>query len=207
MEPFLKFYYKKFAYKSINSEQFKETFLEYFKDVEAVKSVDWETWFFKPGMPIYKPKFDDSLAVVCWDLAKKWQDWDPATPADFGDSFDKFSPDQKQEFLGTLINSDPLPITKLEKMSELYKLDQSPNVEILFRWIRVGLKAKWDPILSEAIKLVNVQGRMKFVRPLYRDMYAWEEKRQVAVDNFLAHRDEMMHVCADMVAKDLHLEK
>ena len=32
------------------------------------------------------------------------------------------------------------------------------------------------------------QGRMKFVRPLYRDLYAWEEKRQQAIDTFKAHR-------------------
>lgn len=25
-------------------------------------------------------------------------------------------------------------------------------------------------------------GRMKFVRPLYRDLYSWEEKRQLAID-------------------------
>merc|ERR1712018_1090898 len=37
MEPFLKFYYKKFAYKSINSNTFKETFLKFFKDNDAVK--------------------------------------------------------------------------------------------------------------------------------------------------------------------------
>ena len=29
---------------------------------------------------------------------------------------------------------------------------------------------------------------MKFVRPLYRDLYAWEEKRQLAIDTFKAHR-------------------
>ena len=92
-------------------------------------------------------------------------------------------------------------------MSELYSLGKSPNVEILFRWIRLGLKAKWDPSVKEALNLVNIQGRMKFVRPLYRDLYAWEEKRQQAVDNFIAHRDEMMFVCAEMVAKDLHVKQ
>merc|ERR1711983_66636 len=57
MEPFLKFYYEKFAYKSIDSGEFKSTFLEYFKDVEALNEVAWDAWFNKPGMPIYKPKF------------------------------------------------------------------------------------------------------------------------------------------------------
>ena len=171
-----------------------------------MKSIDWDTWFYSPGMPIYKPNFDESLAKLCWDLAKKWQDWDPVTPPPFGDEFEKLSPDQVQEFLGTLINSDPLPISKLEAMSKMYKMDLSPNVEIIFRWIRLGLKARWEPSVAEALKLVNKQGRMKFVRPLYRDLYNWEEKRQVAVDNFLAHRDEMMYVTSDMVGKDLHVK-
>jgi len=207
MEAFLKFYYKKFAYKSIDSGEFKSTFLEYFKDVEAVKEVDWDAWFNKPGMPIYKPKFDDSLARVCWDLVKKWQEWNTENPANFGDTFSQFSPEQVQEFLGSLINAEPLEVAKIEKMRELYRLDKSPNVEILFRWIRLGIKARWEPSVAEALKLATVQGRMKFVRPLYRDLYAWEEKRQLAIDTFLAHRDEMMYVCAEMVAKDLNIKQ
>ena len=27
-----------------------------------------------------------------------------------------------------------------------------------------------------------------------RDLYAWEEKRQLAIDIFLVHRDEMMYI-------------
>ena len=46
---------------------------------------------------------------------------------------------------------------------------------------------------------------MKFVRPLYRDLYGWEEKRQQTIDHYLAHKDEMMYVTAEMVARDLHL--
>merc|ERR550519_2614745 len=203
-EPFLKFYYKKYSYQSIDSDTFKACFLEYFKDTVAVKTVDWDTWFYSPGMPTYKPHFDDSLARVCWDLAKKWQDWDPSRPAPFSDELKQLSSNQIQEFLGSLINSEPLPIVKMEAMSKLYSLDKSSNVEIIFRWIRLGLKARWEPSVQEALKLVNMQGRMKFVRPLYRDLYGWEEKRQTAVENFLAHRAEMMYVTADMVAKDLH---
>ena len=68
------------------------------------------------------------------------------------------------------------------------------------------------------------QGRMKFVRPLYRDLYAWEDKRQQAIDTFKAHRllfsvdkvvvvfnlvllrKQYMQMAADMVAKDLHID-
>ena len=206
-EPFLKFYYKKFSYQSIDSDTFKACFQEYFKDTEAIKTIDWDTWFYSPGMPTYKPTFDDSLATVCWDLAKKWQAWDPSTPAPFSDELKELSSNQIKEFLGSLINSEPLPIVKMEAMSKLYSLGKSSNVEIIFRWIRLGLKARWEPSVQEALRLVNMQGRMKFVRPLYRDLYGWEEQRQTAVENFMAHRGEMMYVTADMVAKDLHVKQ
>jgi len=204
-EPFLKSYYKKFMYQSINSNTFKEFFLEQFSGVDAIKSIDWDTWFNKPGMPIYKPKFDDSLAKESWNLADKWQTWDVATPAPFGKEFDNFSPTQKQEFLGTLINGAPLEHKKLETMEALYSLSNCSNVEIVFRWIRLGIKARWEPSVPEALKLATVQGRMKFVRPLFKDLYGWEDKRQQAIDTFLAHRGEMMYVCAEMVSKDLHI--
>ena len=57
-EPFLKSYYNNFAYKSIDSDQFKDFFLEKFSSLEVVKEIDWETWLQKPGMPIYKVNLD-----------------------------------------------------------------------------------------------------------------------------------------------------
>jgi len=204
-EPFLKLYYKKFSYQSIESDTFKAFFLDHFSNVEAIKTIDWDTWFNKPGMPIYKPNFDESLAKACWELAEKWQSWDTNSPAPFEKEFENFSPSQKQEFLGTLLNGASLDHSKLEKMAAMYLLDSCSNVEIVFRWIRLGIKARWEPSVAEALKLATVQGRMKFVRPLFKDLYGWEEKRQQAIDTFLAHRGEMMYVCAEMVAKDLHI--
>ena len=63
MEPFLKSYYDHFKYQSIDSFQFKDYFLDYFKDKD-LSAIEWDKWFNQPGMPIYKPKFDESLAKV-----------------------------------------------------------------------------------------------------------------------------------------------
>ena len=65
-EPFLKAYYSKFAYKSIDSSQFKDYFLDYFTDVEAVKKIDWDTWLHGTGMPIYKPRcLQSNILIFC----------------------------------------------------------------------------------------------------------------------------------------------
>jgi len=202
----LRAYYTKFMYKSITSDTFKEFFLEYFTSCEAVKKIDWETWFYSPGMPPYKPKFDDSLAVACHELAQRWEDWstDTACPFD-GSELKAFLPSQVQEFLMVFLTGKVLSLAALDKMEELYKLSESPNTEIVFRWIRVGIAARWEKCIPGAVKLVTEQGRMKFVRPVYRDLYGWEEKRQVAIDTFNANKDKMMSVAREMVAKDLHL--
>ena len=218
MEAFLRFYFKNFAFKSIDSNDFQSLFMTYFNDNESVKDIDWNAWLHDPGMPIWKPDFDDSLAKASRELARKWQEWNPETKADFGDAFENFTPWQVREFLGALLDGEPLENFKMEKMSELYKLDQSPNTEILCLWIRLGLKAKWEPSVPKAINLVNVQGRMKYVLPIYRDLYNWTNTgtrnqtnktdiRQLAIDNFIAHGDKLMFVAREKVKKILNLDQ
>jgi leukotriene-A4 hydrolase len=58
-----------------------------------------------------------------------------------------------------------------------------------------------------ALEFVTEQGRMKYIRPLYRDLYAWEEVRARAIDTFQKNRPSMMYVSAHTVAKDLHLDE
>lgn len=60
-EPFLKSYFSKFAYQSIDSDDFKTFFLDYFSGIASVESIDWDTWLHQPGMPVYKPDFDEGL--------------------------------------------------------------------------------------------------------------------------------------------------
>ena len=71
-----------------------------------------------------------------------------------------------------------MSVTKLEKLKELYQFSQSSNVEIVYRWILLGIKSRWEGVVDAALKLVTVVGRMKFVVPIYRDLYEWEEMRQ-----------------------------
>jgi hypothetical protein len=75
-DKFIPHYFTTWLKKSLDSYDFKATLLDFFKsDQETSKkleSVDWDTWFYKPGLPP-KPKFDTSMVDKCYDLAKKWQ--------------------------------------------------------------------------------------------------------------------------------------
>ena len=67
-EPFLRSYYDTFKHKSIDSLQFKDFFLEHFKEAEEVGSIDWDTWLNAPGMPKYQVSYDQSLSKVRTEL-------------------------------------------------------------------------------------------------------------------------------------------
>ncbi|GLV43345.1 uncharacterized protein CBL_03888 [Carabus blaptoides fortunei] len=207
-EPFLKQYLDTFKYRSIDTDDFKQAFLKHFNDKASVKQIDWQTWLFGTGMPPVIPDYDKTLVDVCITLRDKWFSWnvssDPSvfSPKDIAE----MNSNQLDYFLQLLLDSEPLPLAKLQHMETVYKLNDTNNAEIKFRWIRIGLKARWIEKVEDALKMVTEVGRMKFLRPLYGDLYKWEEVRQRAIATFQANRKDMMYVSAYTVKQDLHLE-
>ena len=53
-------------------------------------------------------------------------------------------------------------------MKEVYGLNAVNNSEIKCKWIRLGLRGKWPDAIPRAVQMVTEQGRMKFLRPIYR---------------------------------------
>lgn len=72
-----------------------------------------------------------------------------------------------------------------------YEFSRSQNAEIAFRWQSLCLRCAYLPVLPQVIDFVTRQGRMKFVRPLYRLLRALpaEVGAQLAVDTFEQHQD------------------
>jgi leukotriene-A4 hydrolase len=80
-DKFIPHYFSKWQNKSLDSYDFKATFLEFFGAPEyaslkdKLSEIDWEGRFFNPGLPP-KPEFDTSLVDVCFQLANKWKQKD-----------------------------------------------------------------------------------------------------------------------------------
>lgn len=75
-DKFIPHYFKTWLRKSLDSFEFKATLLDFFKSdataSKALESVDWDSWFYKPGLPP-KPDFDTSMVDKCYALADKWE--------------------------------------------------------------------------------------------------------------------------------------
>ncbi|XP_030745721.1 leukotriene A-4 hydrolase isoform X2 [Sitophilus oryzae] len=208
MEPFLRSYFDKYKYQSIDTNDFKAYFEEYFHDNENLQEIDWSAWLYNPGMPPVIPDYDTSLAVVCDNIVEKITAWngDEPAPITLKDK-ETLSTFQVIYILQKLSETTAQSIVKLKVLSNIFGFDNIKNAEIKFLWFRICLKAHWEEKVDSVFHWINVVGRMKFVRPLYRDLYNWEKTRELALDNFRANKQNMMHVSAYTLAKDLHIDE
>lgn len=79
-------------------------------------------------------------------------------------------------------------------------------INFRFIWIRLALKSRWEPKVAEALDFVSKHGGLSLIRPIYRDLYDWQEMRQRTIDNYMKTKDKMMFVTAQIIKKDLHLD-
>ncbi|KAF6738435.1 Leukotriene A-4 hydrolase [Oryzias melastigma] len=205
---FVKSYIQLFAYGSATTEDWKNYLFSYFKDqAEVLKRVDWNAWMYTPGMPPVKPQYDATLADACISLSQRWI---TATEPDL-DGFSQsdvktLSSHQLIEFLSLLLQENPLPLTHVKRMQEVYGLNAFTNSEIRFRWLKLCVRSKWEEAVPLALQMATEQGRMKFTRPLFREVFNFSKYRDEALRVFTAHRAAMHPVTAGLVAKDLKVD-
>ncbi|KAJ8717347.1 hypothetical protein PYW08_005746 [Mythimna loreyi] len=201
-DDFLRAYLTHYRKKSLDTEQFKRFLLNYFKDNAALKEVDWDSWLYKSGMPPIIPAYDTTMTKAISALIVKLNDPSAAISAE---DVKTFTPHQMIHLLQRLIEQPALPLDRLTALGTEYKVNGNKNSEILYRWLRLCVRSRDQTKIGDVFNFVNSQGRMKYVRPLYRDLYAWEDVREQAIANFLKNEKYMMHVSAYTLRKDLHL--
>lgn len=152
-------------------------------------------------MPDFKPNYDRSLLQVIEAVKKKITDQtDNFTKADLA----PLSPTQKI-ILMQFLTDEKLTKEQAKKIGEVFETKSLKNCEMLFSWYRICLKAGIEDNVDEILKWISEVGRMKYVRPLYRDMYNFEVVRAKAIENYKKTKPAMMHVTAYTVGQDLKL--
>ncbi|KKY34259.1 putative leukotriene a-4 hydrolase [Diaporthe ampelina] len=203
-DKFIPYYFEKWSRKSLDSYDFKATFLEFFGAPEyselkdKIASIDWETRFYSRGLPP-KPEFDTSLIDVCYKLADQWKDKD-FTPS--AKDVEGLAANQKLVYLGKVQNfSEPLSAAQAEKMGDVYGFLGSKNVELKVAYFHIALRSKVTSTYPLVAELLGEVGRMKFVRPLFRALNKVD--RALAVKTFEKNKDFYHPICRAMVEKDL----
>lgn len=97
----------------------------------------------------------------------------------------------------------PLTPSQSQAMGKTYSFASSKNVEVSSRYFGVGLAAKDETVFQPTADLLGKVGRMKFVRPLYRQLN--KVNRELAVKTFEKDKDFYHPICRQLLEKDLKL--
>lgn len=203
-DKFIPYYFNKWAKKSLDSYDFKNTFLEFFSQSEYAElkpklaEIDWEGRFYSQGMPP-KPEFDTSLIDVCYKLAEQWKDPHYIPSAK---DVEGLSANQKLVVLQQVhAFAESLSAEQAEKMGKIYDFISSQNVEVKAAYFEVSLQSKVTGTYPLVAELLGQVGRMKFVRPLFAALNKVD--RELALSTFEKNKNFYHPICKAMVAKAL----
>jgi leukotriene-A4 hydrolase len=78
-----------------------------------------------------------------------------------------------QHFLGAL--PEALPAARLAELDQAFHLSQQGNSEILFLWLQMAVRNRYEPAVPALERFLTSQGRRKFLTPLYTELMRQDE--------------------------------
>ncbi|CAB5388002.1 unnamed protein product [Rhizophagus irregularis] len=210
-EPYMKAHIEEFAGKSIITDDWKNFLYSFMEKTfgsakkDALDKIDWNGWLHSPGMPPLKNEFDQTLSEECnklaerWNLARNNENFKEFSPADI----EKFTTLQKMAFLDRLLEFPPFPHSSIVAMDKAYNFTTVRNVEVCYRWQKVCLLAEYEPMFPHVVKFVTQQGRMKYVRPLYRMLKNTKKGSDLAKKTFTENKSFYHPIAATMIERDI----
>lgn len=196
---------------------------------DIAKTVDFDNWLHGTGGCPELADLDTSLVGEAENLADDWlevfkkieneQD-DVAHKivmerfGEQGESFKSWDPKQKLCLLNSLSarilsgargTRDDVPWDQraARLMQNIYSFDAMRNSEMRFCWCRLALAAKYEPVLENVTNFLKSQGRMKFVRPLYKDLHTIFPKGDYGRNLFAKLKPLYHSLAVKLVERDL----
>jgi aminopeptidase N len=166
-DTFLRGYFDRHAFQSMTTAQFSEDLHRHLLkgDRQLEERLRVQEWLYQPGLPdnAVVPA-SDALARVDQDV-KAFADGAPAAGIKAATSW---STQEWQHFLVSL--PEKLSPAQLADLDRTFRLSERRNSEVLFAWLRVAIRNRYEPAMPALERFLTSQGRRKFLRPLYEDL-------------------------------------
>ncbi|MFL5538539.1 MAG: M1 family metallopeptidase [Longimicrobiaceae bacterium] len=135
-------------------------------DAELERRIDPDRWAFQPGVPpnAVEPRSDAFARVEAQAAA-----FAGGTPAARLQTTG-WSTQEWQHFLGKL--PERMTPAQLAELDRAFGLSGQGNSEILFAWLTIAVRNRYEPAVPALERFLTTQGRRKFVRPLYAGLMA-----------------------------------
>jgi leukotriene-A4 hydrolase len=174
---FLRGYFNRFAFQSITTGDFvaylQKNLIE--PNAELAKSVDVNEWLSKPGLPSDAPLPRSEAFDAVSSTASSWLAGKVGTaslPAG------KWSTPETLHFLHSVNGIDSKRMSDLDSH---FHFTESGNSEILFEWLMMSIKNKYQPAYPKLERFLKEVGRRKYIKPLYQELAKTPEGKQRAL--------------------------
>ena len=132
-------------------------------DKALEQKLQLDNWVYKPGLPgnFARP---DPAAFASVDKAVSGFSRGNSAP----DAFGGWTTAEKLRFLNTLPRK--MPTARLEELNRKLRLNEAGNNEVLFAWLDLAVRNRFDPAVPALERFLTTQGRRKFVKPLIESL-------------------------------------
>jgi leukotriene-A4 hydrolase len=166
LDGFLRKYFDEHAFEPMTAERFlaylnQELFAT---DEAAAAQLRAREWIFEPGVPDNLPP----IRAAAFERVDQQVNAFRQGTAPQQLQTAKWSTHEWLRFLRAL--PDTLSPAQLQSLDRTFNLTNSGNAEVLFEWLRIAIRNRYEPALPALEKFLMSQGRRKFVAPLFEDL-------------------------------------
>jgi leukotriene-A4 hydrolase len=175
LDAFLRDYFDHFAFQPMSADRMVTYMKEKLLSAAEVERVNVQAWIYEPGIPSNIPPVrSDALAAV----DRQVEAWKSGSAAS-GLVTDKWTSHEWLHFLRAL--PDTIPASRLTDLDDTFRLSSSGNSEILFAWLEIAIRNRYQPAFPALERFLTSQGRRKFVRPLFTELAKSDWGREMAM--------------------------
>ena len=162
LDAFLRDYFDHFAFQPMTSERMLAYMHEkLFREGEAA-TVNVQAWVYEPGLPSNAPPVRAEAFTAVDAQIATWTTGGPAARL----TTSAWTTQEWLHFLRGL--PETIPAARLAELDRAFKLSQSGNSEVLFAWLEIVIRNRYQPAFPALDRFLTSQGRRKFLRPLYQ---------------------------------------
>jgi aminopeptidase N len=138
-------------------------------DAELERRIDVERWAYQPGVPQNAVVPQSNAFARVASQAQAFADGTGAGQLQTRG----WTTQEWQHFLGALPKQ--LTAARLADLDRAFGLSRQGNAEILFGWLQLAVRNRYQPAVPALEQFLTSQGRRKFVRPLFAELMAQGE--------------------------------
>jgi hypothetical protein len=162
------------------------------KDDEAAR-INVHGWIYDPGLPANIPPVHAEAFV---EVDRQIDAWKRGAAASLLTTTG-WSTHEWLHFLRGLPESIERP--RLVDLDRAFKLSASGNSEVLFEWLEIAIRNRYEPAFPALERFLTSQGRRKFLRPLYTDLAKTDWGKAMAVRIYTRARPTYHSVSANAI--------